>query len=85
MQTYRIREGKFLVPFLLEDIYEYVFDENPCLLLSRNKGFTYHEISEIMYMMYAGSSSINKDYTKKEKLVNSSHRQTAICNLTRLT
>ena len=38
-----------------------------------------------MYMVYAGSSSINKDYTKKEKLVNSSHRQTAICNLTRLT
>ena len=36
-------------------------------------------------MVYAGSSSINKDYTKKEKLVNSSHRQTAICNLTRLT
>ena len=38
-----------------------------------------------MYMVHAGSSSINKDYTKKEKLVNSSHRQTAICNLTRLT
>ena len=29
MQIYRIREGKFYVPFLLENIYEYVFDENP--------------------------------------------------------
>jgi len=48
-------------------------------------GFTYHKCRKIMYMVYAGSSSINKDYTKKEKLVNSSHRQTAICNLTRLT
>ena len=63
MQIYRIREGKFLVPFLLEDIYEYVFDENPCLLLSRNKGFTYHEISEIMYRVYTENSSFNKDYT----------------------
>ena len=48
-------------------------------------GFTYHKCRKIMYMVYAGSSSINKDYTKKEKLVNSSHRQTAICNPTRLT
>ena len=38
-----------------------------------------------MYKVYAESSSINKDYTKKGKLVNSFHRQTAICNLTRLT
>lgn len=68
MQIYRIREGKFLEPFLLENIYEYVFDENPCLLLSRNKVFTYHEISEIMYRVYAGSCSFNKDYTKKEKV-----------------
>lgn len=27
MQIYRIREGKFYVPFLLENIYEYLFDE----------------------------------------------------------
>ena len=60
MQIYRIREGKFLVPFLLEDIYEYVFDENPCLLLSRNKGFTYHEISEIMYRVYTKTVLLTK-------------------------
>lgn len=29
MQIYRIREGKFFVPSILENIYEYVFDENP--------------------------------------------------------
>lgn len=31
--------------------------------VSRNKGFTYHEISEIMYRVYTENSSFNKDYT----------------------
>lgn len=41
MQIYRIREGKFYVPFLLENIYEYLFDEKTCLLLNRNKVYYY--------------------------------------------
>lgn len=53
--------------------------------ISYGLGFTSYKYSKVMYKVYAESSSINKDYTKKEKLVNSSHRQTAICNLTRLT
>ena len=40
MQIYKIREGKIFVPFLLENIDENVFDENPCLISNKNKVFS---------------------------------------------
>lgn len=30
--------------------------------------FTYYKFSKIMYRVYAGSCSFNKDYTKKKKV-----------------
>ena len=58
MQIYRIREGKFYVPFLLENIYEYLFDEKTCLLLNRNKVMSQYDLARNMSYFVSYMNSI---------------------------